>query len=107
MSHLPIGATPENPQYVSLDLPTQMKVRVATMGDVQAISGPGRLSVLFNTEQQDITIWDFDGVGPIDSDLIADFKLITEGPIQMRIGFVNGIRVNTQGKGIIIHYTLD
>jgi hypothetical protein len=107
MAFIKRGSTPSVPLFVNLDLATQMKVRVAVMGDVQAITGPGRLAVLFNTEQQDITIWDFNGGSPGDSDLIADFKLITEGPIQMRIGFVNGIRVNTQGKGIIIHYTLD
>ena len=107
MAFIKRGSTPAIPLFVNLDLATQMKVRVATMGEVQAITGPGRLAVLFNTEQQDITIWDHVGAIPPDAALIADFKLITEGPIQMRIGFVNGIRVNTQGKGIIIHYTLD
>ena len=47
----------------------------ANAGQVQVESGTGTLIFVCNKQQQPIKLWDFDGVGPTDSDLIADFML--------------------------------
>lgn len=73
-------------------------------GQIQVESGTGTLIMIYNTEQQPLKVWDFDGVGPTNSDLIMDRKDADEGHIPFGFPFVNGLRIQSDGKGYTAHY---
>lgn len=76
----------------------------ANAGQVQVASGTGTLIFVCNKLQQPLKLWDFDGVGPTESDLIADFMLAPTGVSTFGASFVNGLRIETNGKGLAVHY---
>jgi len=73
-------------------------------GEVQIVSGKGVLVALYNREQQPLEVWDHDGAGPTDSDLIATFKDAAEGHIPFGFPFVEGLRIESGAKGYVVHY---
>ena len=73
-------------------------------GQVQVASGTGTLIMIYNTEKQPLKVWDFDGVGPANSDLIMDRKDAEEGHIPFGFPFVDGLRIQSDGKGYTVHY---
>ena len=75
-------------------------------GEIQVASGVGILHHVYNTKAQPLTIWDFDGVGPTDADLICDFALpgLAHGHVPFGFPFVNGLRIDSSGMGYTVHY---
>lgn len=73
-------------------------------GQIQVVSGTGTLIHIYNTEQQPLKVWDFDGVGPANSDLLMDRKDADEGVIPFGFPFVNGLRIQSDGKGYTAHF---
>lgn len=104
MSHLPIGATPENPQYVSLEAGPALKVFNSTSGESQISTVKGSLYAISNGQLQDLEFWDFVGAGPSNTDLMVTLKLFPSEFKVLQLPFINGLRISTQGKNIIIHY---
>lgn len=73
-------------------------------GEVQVVSGKGVLVTLYNEKIQALSLWDHDGVLPADADLIAQFQNHAQGHIPFGFPFVNGLRIDSNGMGYVVHY---
>lgn len=75
-------------------------------GQVQVVSGVGILHHLYNTKAQPLTIWNFDGIGPTNADLICNFVLpgLAHGHVEFGFPFTKGLRIDSSGMGYTVHY---
>ena len=105
MSHLPIGATPDNPQYVTLQRPPQSRLFTNSSGQIQLFTGAGEVYAISIYEQASIDIWDHVGGGPSDADLIVHQKDWDDFHI-LQLSVDDGARVrNSDGKETVYHFS--
>ena len=108
MSDLPIGTSPDDPQFVSLESPAASKFRITASGQQQVVTGSGVLKLIVNREEQEATIWDHSGGGPPASAMIGEYKPMQAGThFRFDIRYTNGIRVDTAGTNIVVHVIED
>lgn len=104
MAFIKRGSTPDIPLYTSLEASPAMRVFNNTSGETQISSVKGSLYAISNGQLQDLEFWDFIGPGPANSDLMVTLKLFPSEFKVFQLPFLNGLRIATGGKDIIIHY---
>jgi len=104
MAFIKRGSEPGVPLFVSLQAGPAMRVFNSTAGQTQISVVAGSLYAISNGQAQDIDVWDFNGPGPANTDLMITLKLFPSAYQVFQLPFVNGLRINTAGKDLIIHF---